>query len=82
MKVYNISKEKQPNYYAIILATVRYDTKLKYAEKLLYGEITVLANKNGYCYAKNKYFADLLNYYKKCIINNSINCKKCKFYNR
>lgn len=40
-----MSEKEQPNYYAIILASVRYDNTLKFAEKLLYGEITALANK-------------------------------------
>lgn len=49
------------NYYAILPATVRYDNRLKANEKLLYGEITSLSNRNGYCYAQNRYFADLYN---------------------
>lgn len=47
------------NYFAIIPAYIRYDKELKFGERLMYGEITALSNKEGYCYAKNKYFADL-----------------------
>ena len=56
-----MNEDNKVNYYAIIPATVRYDTNLKPAEKLLYGEITALANIKGYCYASNRYFASLYN---------------------
>lgn len=54
-----MNEDIKSNYYAIIPATVRYDKELKPAEKLLYGEITALSNKNGYCFAQNRYFVDL-----------------------
>ena len=46
-----------PNYYAIIPAKVRYDDRLRANEKLLYGEISALSNKDGECWASNSYFA-------------------------
>ncbi len=49
---------ERPNYYAIIPAEVRY-SNLKPSAKLLYGELTALSNKYGYCFASNNYFANL-----------------------
>lgn len=54
-----MNDKKQPSYYAIIPATIRYDERLKYAERLFYGEITALIGKEGYCFASNNYFAKL-----------------------
>ena len=48
-----------PNYYAIMPANIRYHLSLTFAEKVLYCEITALASKEGYCWATNKYFANL-----------------------
>ena len=51
--------ELKPNYFAIIPANVRYDNDISPNAKLLYGEITSLCNKYGYCWASNNYFANL-----------------------
>lgn len=49
----------EPSFYAIIPATVRYDNRLRPNAKLLYGEITALAQKEGFCWAGNDYFSEL-----------------------
>lgn len=49
----------QQGYYAVIPATVRYSKKVKDGAKLLYGEITALCDKSGFCWAANSYFAEL-----------------------
>ena len=47
-----------PNYYAIIPAEVRY-SDINPSAKLLYGELTALSHKEGYCFASNNYFSEL-----------------------
>lgn len=49
----------KPGYWAILPATVRYDRKLPAAAKLLYAEISSLAETTGFCFAGNEYFMQL-----------------------
>lgn len=51
-------ENETPAYYAVIPANVRY-AKIPPNAKLLFWEITSLANKYWYCYASNQYFAEL-----------------------
>ena len=50
---------EKPSFYAILPAYVRYEKRLKPAERLLFAEISALTNKLGYCTASNGYFAEL-----------------------
>ena len=51
----------KPNYYSILPATVRYDKDLTDKAKLIYSEITSLANKTGECWVSNEYLMNLFN---------------------
>ena len=79
---------EKPGYYAIIPAGVRYDKQLPQGAKLLYGEITALTNKNGYCWASNDYFAKLysvsnrtIKSWLKCLEDNSYIRRVVKYKN-
>ena len=50
--------ERKPAFWAVLPARVRYDPELRPNAKLLYAEITAMADATGYCWASNKYLAD------------------------
>lgn len=52
-------KLERPNYYGVLPADVRYDPDVTANAKILFAEITALANITGMCWATNKYFANL-----------------------
>ena len=60
---------EKPNFYGIMPANVRYDKNLKPMEKILFTEISSLTSKEGYCYAKNSYFAELYDVHKNTVGN-------------
>jgi len=59
--------KEQPGYYSILTAEIRYSKEINFFEKVLYADITSLANKNGYCSATNGYFAEIFEKSKKTI---------------
>ena len=58
---------ENPSYFSILTADVRYDKTLIPAEKIMFSEITALANKSGYCNATNSYFVKLYDVHKDTI---------------
>jgi hypothetical protein len=51
--------ESTPSYFAVLSSKVRYCKALEPHAKLLYAELTALTDRHGYCWATNRYFADL-----------------------
>lgn len=72
-------KKDKVGYYSIIPATVLYNKELKANEKLLYAIITSLSNKEGYCFATNKYLAEKLGVNHKTISSWISDLQKRKF---
>ena len=56
------------NYFSVMPGAVRYDQDLSYFSKVLYSEVSALANKEGYCYANNAYFKNLYHVDERTII--------------
>ena len=74
-----MNEENPIGYYAVIPATVLFCEKLKANEKLLYAVITVLANKEGYCFASNNYLGKLFSAQPHTISNWISNLNKLNF---
>lgn len=52
-------EERKPGYWAVLPASVRYDSTLKPNAKLLYAEISAMSDATGFCWASNGYLAGL-----------------------
>lgn len=49
-----MEKREKPSFYGILPASVRYDKRVKPMARILFADITALANAKGYCNASNK----------------------------
>jgi len=66
-------------YYAVIPAKVRYDKRLPLGARLIYGEVTALCNDKGFCWASNKYFADMYEQGERTVSRWISQLAKCKY---
>ena len=55
-----MAEHKYPGYTALLPPRVRYDRGLRPAAKLLFAEISAMTDVTGFCWASNRYLADLL----------------------
>jgi hypothetical protein len=55
----NTMTNTERGYYTVIPAAVRYDKTICNGAKLLYGEITALAGKDGVCKVESGYFSNV-----------------------
>lgn len=58
---------RYPGYTALLPPAVRYDKELRPAAKLLYAEISAMADVTGFCWATNRYLAALLDISKRTV---------------
>jgi len=61
-KTRTMDTAEKPNYWAMIPASVRYDTELPPMARLLYAEISSLTDLRGFCFASNAYFMRLFGF--------------------
>ena len=71
-----MSEDVKVNYYSVVPAEVKYNNELTERAKLIYGEISSLSNKTGYCFATNGYLAKLYKCTNRTIQNAISNLQK------
>lgn len=59
--MFNMDEKQKPSYYSILTAPVRYSKVLSDFEKILFSELTTLANAKGYATASNAYLGFVFN---------------------
>ena len=73
------NEELKSSFYCIIQSDVLFDKNLSSTEKLLYAYITSLTNERGYCFAKNKHFAEKFKTTDRTIQRYLVNLKEKKY---
>lgn len=77
-----MTTNEKPKYFSVTPADVRYDDRLQLGARFLYGEISVLSNQKGYCWAGDSYFSKLYNVDKRTIQRWLMALEECGYITR